>query len=145
MEPTVIFKIANSISMIGWIVMAVLHHRPLTYKIIFNGIVLLLCMLYASVIVWSFTDPQNGGNFSSLEGVMTLFKNPKAVLAGWVHYLAFDMMVGLFIVQNSAKNEISRWLVMPCLFFNFMFGPVGLLLYYILLSVKKRNPVADIF
>ena len=37
MEPTVIFKIANSISMIGWIVMAVLHHRPLTYKIIFNG------------------------------------------------------------------------------------------------------------
>lgn len=145
MEPSVLFKIANSIALVGWIVMAVLHYRPLTYKIVFNGIVLLLCLLYASVIMWSFSEPKNGGSFSSLEGVMTLFTNPKMVLAGWMHYLAFDMMVGLFIVKNSYENQISRWLVAPCLFFNFMFGPVGLLLYYILLSVKKRNPVTDIF
>lgn len=139
MESGLLFKLANATAMVGWLIMVVLHNRPLTYKLIFNGIVILLCVLYASVIVWSFSEPSNGGSFSSLEGVMTLFTNPKAVLAGWVHYLVFDMMMGLFIVRHSSANQISRWLILPCQFFTFMFGPVGLLLYYVMLCIRKKT------
>lgn len=141
MDAALLFKIANSIAITGWILMAVMHDRPLTYKLIFNGVIILLCVFYASVIIWSFSEPSDGGNFSSLEGVMALFTNPKAVLAGWIHYLAFDMMTGLFIIYHSSKNEINRWLILPCLFFTFMLGPVGLLLYYVLLCIKKKNPL----
>ncbi|MBK7147530.1 MAG: DUF4281 domain-containing protein [Bacteroidetes bacterium] len=143
MEPTILFTIANSVAMLGWLAMAFFYDKSITYKIVFNGLVVLLCILYASVIVWSFSEPTQEGNFSSLEGVMALFSNPKAVLAGWVHYLAFDMLTGLFIVYHSSKNRISRWLILPCLFFTFMLGPVGWLMYYGLLAIHKKSILPD--
>ncbi len=139
MEPTQLFKMANSIAILGWIVMVVLHNRPLTFKIIFNGIIVLLCAFYAAVVCYSMSQPSSGGNFSSLEGVKTLFTNPIGVLAGWVHYLAFDMLTGLFIIYHSSKNNISRWAILPCLFFTFMLGPVGWLMYYITLCAKQKT------
>lgn len=145
MEPSLLFKIANSLAASGWIIMILLYDRPLTYKIIFNGLIILLCVLYVSVIAWSFSEPSNGGDFSSLEGVMTLFTNPKGVLAGWIHYLAFDMLTGLFIIRHSSSNGIGRWITLPCLFFTFMFGPLGLLMYYVLLSVKSKNLMPSYF
>lgn len=139
MEPEVIFSIANGMAALGWVVMAVLHNHAYTYRIIFNGLVVVFCLLYASLIVYGFTQPPSEGNFSSLQGVMTLFANPVGVLTGWVHYLAFDMLTGLFIVHHSSKNHINRWLVLPCLFFTFMLGPVGWLMYYLLFCVKRKT------
>jgi hypothetical protein len=74
MEPAVLFKLANLIAMLGWVAMIILHDRPITYRLIFNGIILLLSLFYASAIAWSFSEPQGQGDFSSLEGVMALFK-----------------------------------------------------------------------
>lgn len=145
MEPSVLFKVANSIALIGWITIAVLHHNTLTYKITFNGIVLLLCLFYTSAILWALNGSGGSADFGSLEGVMKLFTIPKAVLAGWIHYLAFDMMVGLTIVRSSAMHNINRLLVAPCLFFTFMFGPVGLLLYCIILMVKQKKILVTVF
>lgn len=145
MEPTLLFKLANLIAMLGWLVMVILHDRPITYRIIFNGVVLLLSIFYASAIVWSFSEPQGQGDFSSLEGVMALFTNPKSVLAGWVHYLAFDMMMGLLMVYLSAKHGINRLMLLPALFFTFMFGPVGLLIFYGLLMYKQKTFFPKLF
>ena len=145
MEPSVLFKITNTIALLGWIIMLVLHHRPLMYQLVFGGIITLLSICYAAVIVWSFSEPAGGGDFSSLEGVMTLFTKPKAVLAGWIHYLAFDMTVGLLIVYHSVKLGIKRWIIIPCQFFTFMFGPVGLLLYVVGVTVYKRSFPVNIF
>lgn len=77
-------------------------------------------------------------SFGSLEGVMQLFREPSAVVMGWIHYLAFDLMVGWFIVNDAAKHGINRFLFIPCLLLSFMFGPTGLLLYFLLrLGIKK--------
>ena len=78
-------------------------------------------------------------SFISLDGVMQLFRNESAVLAGWIHYLAFDLMEGVFIVLNSLKNNIPHLLVIPCLLLTFMLGPVGLLLYmFIRMLITRR-------
>ncbi len=145
MEPALLFKIANLMALLGWIIIVALHDRPLTYRLVFNGIILLLSVFYASAITWSFSDSQGDGNFSSLEGVMALFTSPKAVLAGWIHYLAFDMTVGLLIVHYGAKNGINRLVLLPCLFFTFMFGPVGLLLFYLLLCYTQKTVLPTVF
>jgi len=50
--------------------------------------------------------------------------------AGWIHYLAFDLMVGLFIVTDAARLGIAHWWLLPALFLTLMFGPAGLLLYF---------------
>ena len=72
------------------------------------------------------------GGFGSLEEVMLLFKNPKAVLAGWIHYLVFDLLTGRWIALEAIKNGISKWYIGPCLLFTLMLGPVGFLLFTIL-------------
>jgi len=52
------------------------------------------------------------------------------LVAGWIHYLAFDLFVGLWIATEADKAGISRWLQAPILVATFMFGPIGLLLFF---------------
>jgi len=61
--------------------------------------------------------------------VQKLFESPGVALAGWVHYLAFDLFVGLWIAMRSDAVGLSRWLQAPILVTTFMFGPIGLLLF----------------
>jgi hypothetical protein len=61
--------------------------------------------------------------------VKTLFTQERAILAGWVHYLAFDFFIGCWMVMDAAERGIKHLLVVPCMLLTFMFGPVGLMLY----------------
>ncbi|HIN10636.1 MAG TPA: DUF4281 domain-containing protein, partial [Acidobacteria bacterium] len=69
------------------------------------------------------------GGFGSLAEVARLFENPSLLLAGWVHYLAFDLFIGAWEVRDARRLGIPHLLVVPCLVLTFMLGPVGLLLY----------------
>ena len=71
---------------------------------------------------------QGSLDFSSLAGVMRLFDDPWSALAGWVHYLCFDLFVARWIM-NDAPDGGYR--LAPVLFLTLMFGPVGLLIYTI--------------
>lgn len=131
MKAEQIFSIANLIAMISWIILAVAPRSVLTRKIILSGAIpLLLSVAYLVLIVLFFGSAE--GDFSSLSGVMKLFTNEWAVLAGWIHYLAFDMFVGIWEVKDAQAKNISHWFVIPCLFLTFMLGPIGFLLYSIL-------------
>lgn len=73
-------------------------------------------------------------------GVQHLFTMPEVALAGWLHYLAFDLWVGLWIARHADALGISRWLQAPVLFATFMFGPIGLLLYA---PLARRNSLLE--
>ncbi len=68
-----------------------------------------------------------------------LFALPQVLLAGWVHYLAFDLFTGSWEARDAVRLGISRWLVAPCLVLTFLFGPVGLALYLLLRLVLRRE------
>lgn len=78
-------------------------------------------------------------SFSTLANVKALFQNDNAVAMGWIHYLAFDLFVGAYIVRKSQALQISRWLYTIPLPFTFMFGPVGYLLFFIIKTVKTQS------
>ena len=65
-------------------------------------------------------------SYSSLKNVMRLFQSPWAALAGWTHYLCFDLFVARWIMNDAP--DAGYWLT-PILFLTLMFGPVGLLCY----------------
>jgi hypothetical protein len=78
--------------------------------------------------------------FSTLAGVKSLFGQDLGVLVGWIHYLAFDLFVGTYIVKKAQSLQMPRFLYTICLPFTFMFGPLGLLLFYVFwwfTSIKK--------
>jgi hypothetical protein len=47
-------------------------------------------------------------SFGSLNGVMKLFQDRTLVTAGWVHYLAFDLITGIWIQKNAQKHSINH-------------------------------------
>lgn len=142
MTPDKIFEICNTIAMLGWLILIFLpffHHRD---KFVIGIIVTLFCVVYAWLVFSSFSL-SDFNSFSTLEGVMNLFTNKTVVTAGWIHYLAFDLMTGVFISKNAASNGINHWLTVPCLFFTFMLGPVGLLLYLLLRLILVKKYFAE--
>ena len=130
--------------MIGWLILIVLPMWHSSDKFIIGIIVTLFAIIYTYYIVTNISAIDMK-SFGSLKGVTALFTNPLAVLIGWVHYLAFDLMAGLFIKKNSLKYGISHWLVIPCMLLTFMFGPVGLLLYLLIRWLYTKQYFADNF
>lgn len=78
-------------------------------------------------------------DFGSLASVMALFTEVNTVLAGWVHYLVFDLLVGMWILKQNKRIGIHQILIAACLFLTFMFGPIGFLLFIVLKSIKHKN------
>ena len=64
-----------------------------------------------------------GGGFGLLAEVGTLFRQPAALLAGWLHYLAFDLLVGVAIVECFLEDLMPRLLLLPVPPLTFLFGP----------------------
>jgi hypothetical protein len=138
-----IFKISTFIALIGWIILALLPTWALGKSIVVSIVVALLCFVYVYLVFLGRKHDELGhrvkGGFFSLKGIVNLFKTPRIVLAGWIHYLAFDLMVALYIVTDAAHYDISHWLLLPCLFMTLMFGPAGLLLYLLLRFAITQN------
>jgi heme A synthase len=143
MTPDAIFQVCSGLAVFGWLVLLVAS--PLWQqadKLLVSIVITLLCIVYAWLIFgyFNFADTSK---FSSLDGVMSLFTDKTLVTAGWVHYLAFDLMTGVWIKKNSMKYGISHILAIPCLLLTFMLGPIGLLLYLLIRSFKAKEYFAE--
>jgi len=98
----------------------------------------LLGIAYLGAFVASGGLPE-GGDFGSLGAIMRAFQEPWVMLAGWLHYLAFDLFVGCWEVRDAQRLEIPHLLVVPCLVLTLMLGPVGLLLYAAIRAGMRRS------
>ena len=122
-----LFSILNLITMAAWLPMVFLPRVRWTSTILPVVMPLLLAVVY--VVLVAATLAQSEGGFSSLAGVRTLFENPWVLLAGWTHYLAFDLLIGGWEARDARRRGIPHWLVVPALVLTFLLGPAGLLLY----------------
>lgn len=135
MTPATIFGPFNLFATLGWLVLIagiVLDRAWLRDKLAGLYWPLALSIGYCVAIVLGFGAFSAGGSFETLAGVRQLFMNDWALLAGWVHYLAFDLFVGAWIAREAARSGVSRWFMIAVLPLTFMFGPAGLLLFQIL-------------
>jgi hypothetical protein len=73
--------------------------------------------------------------------VSALFSNPWVLLAGWTHYLAFDLFIGGWEVRDAQRRGIPHLFIVPALVLTFLFGPAGLLLYLAIRSLAPHSAV----
>jgi hypothetical protein len=137
-----LFHLASSTAFAGWLLLIVTGWSARASRLVswfITGLLVpaLLSCLYA-VLVFTHWGGHRGG-FNSLEGVMLLFTDPWMVLAGWVHYLAFDLFIGSWEVRDARRNQIPFWIVVPCLVLTFLFGPIGWLLYLLASLAVSRG------
>jgi len=132
-----IFSVASVIAAVGWLFLVVVPKRPLTLH--FAGVFfpLLLALMYLYFIAMHIRGAEGG--FGSLADVAMLFQRRELLLAGWIHYLCFDLFIGAWEVRDSQRNGIPHLVVIPCLIMTFMLGPIGLLFYFAIRSAKLRS------
>lgn len=130
-----IFSLTSTAAMVGWLCLVLLPRYPLLISALRNGLIGALSLTYAVLIMLYFFRVEGGG-FGSIAEVRALFMSDGGLLAGWVHYLAFDLFVGLWIAQEADRIGTSRLLQAPMLIAIFMFGPIGLLIFIITRRVQ---------
>jgi hypothetical protein len=142
MSPEQLFSTANVVAALSWLLLAISpRHRWVTGIVTGKVVPALFAILYVGLIVTTFGRVEGG--FSTLAGVAALFTSRWLLLAGWVHYLAFDLLIGTWEVRDAQERRIPHALVLPCLFVTFMFGPAGWLLYMALqMAVVARRVAA---
>lgn len=139
-----IFSAANLLAMAAWVALIFLPRWPaLLSALLFLGVGL-LCLVYAVCLIGILSGliPNNGGgsaDFFTIEGVRAIFESDGGVTIGWVHYLAFDLFVGLWIARDGDAKGISRILQAPILLATFMAGPIGLLVWLIIREPAARK------
>jgi hypothetical protein len=138
MTPDQIFSLTNGLATLGWALLLFTPNWHVTRKLLFSLLIpALLCFAY---LIGMLVFPSEVGmDFSSLNSVTAIFSQREVVLIGWIHYLAFDLMVGLWISANARKYEIRHIYIVLPLIFTFMLGPIGLLSYLILRSILLRK------
>lgn len=125
-----LFSIANIVALSGWLLLAAgiaLRSGLLRDAAAGLAVPALLSVGYLALIAVHWSSAKGG--FSSLAGVTALFQSPWILLAGWVHYLAFDLFVGAWIARDADARDLPRLLLMPVLPAVFLFGPAGFLLW----------------
>lgn len=139
-----IFGAANMFALSSWVALVLLPRWPALLSAILYLSVGLLSVLYAGIllgIMGGLVDPagdMTGGNFSSIEGVQILFSAKGGLTLGWVHYLAFDLFVGLWIARDADAKNFSRILQAPILAATFLAGPLGLAIWLIVREGRAR-------
>jgi hypothetical protein len=138
MTPDALFQWANPLALMGWLALAFLPLAPRLLGLVAGTVVPLLLSTAYAALALSFWSSSTGG-FDSLEAVARLFDNRWLLLAGWVHYLAFDLLIGAWEARTARREGIAHGLLLPCLGVTFLFGPAGYLLFQgVRLSLRAR-------
>ncbi|MDG3042072.1 ABA4-like family protein [Roseicyclus marinus] len=142
MTPEDLFSLASTTAMAGW---GLLILGPRGYPGL-NAIPLWVIPLglsgvYGLIVLSRFSGM--GGGFDSLASVATLLSDDWALLAGWVHYLAFDLFVGAVMAARMDRVGVGRVVQAAILIPIFMLGPLGFLLAALTeLGLRARPVVA---
>jgi hypothetical protein len=137
MTPQQLFPIPNTVAALCWLVLLLAPLSSAWPRRVAVAAALALAMTYTALI-GAFIG-QGRGDFQSLAGVARLFEHPGLLLAGWVHYLVFDLLVGLWEREEAARIGLARWWLLPCQLLTFMFGPIGWLAFMAARHWKLRG------
>ena len=139
MSPDSVFQTCSTIAMVGWLVLLIISPFWSSFDKFLIGIIITLFAIVYIWLIFQVFQLEDFEKFGSLNGVMELFTDKTAVTAGWVHYLAFDLLTGIWIKKNALKYNIPHLILVPCLLLTFMLGPIGLLLYLLVRLIKTKQ------
>ncbi len=127
MTPDQLFPVLNLVAIVGWLALLLLPRWRGTPTVSGVAVPGLLAGIYTWLLVTTWLH--SSGGFTTLEGVAMLFADRWVLLAGWTHYLVFDLLVGTWEFRDARARGLGHLWLMPCLGLTFLVGPAGWLLY----------------
>lgn len=124
MTPEDVFALSGPPAMLGWAILILAPRRFAALNAVPQLVLPVgLSLAYGMLVLRYFAEP--GGGFGSLGEVRQLFTSDWALLAGWVHYLAFDLAIGAYLAARMDRSGIGRLVQGPILIVTFLLGPIG--------------------
>lgn len=130
------------LAMPAWLLLILLPKWRFTQWIARTAIVPALISLVYLAGVALLVIAEGGGfmrDFGSAEGVTRLLARQEVAMVAWIHILAFDQLVALFIYRDNMRNRnvpiVAQSVI---LFMTLMFGPIGFLTYYLIRTARGR-------
>jgi hypothetical protein len=137
MDLNQIFSMVGGLAAVGWLLLVIVPKRALSLQAASVFFPLVLACFYLYFIAVHMRGAEGG--FGSLDDVAMLFSKRELLLAGWIHYLCFDLFIGAWEVRDSQRHDIPHLVVIPCLLMTFLLGPIGLLFYFIIRTAKLKD------
>jgi hypothetical protein len=129
------------LAILGWLALATApllpRHKARLRAAAGLAVPLLFAAAYLGLVGISWGSAQGG--YESIEAVRALFDSPGMLVAGWLHYLAFDLFVGGWIAREGERAGLPHLLLLPCFALTFLFGPIGLLAFVLLRAGFDRR------
>lgn len=142
MNADLLFQIASTTVLAGWASLLARPFVPRFSDLVASVVIPVLLSIAYTGIVMAYWSTAQGG-FDTLDNVALLFQSRELLLAGWIHYLAFDLFIGAWIARAAQAAQLPFWLVVPCLALTFLFGPAGLLAFLALrAAMRPRQALA---
>lgn len=141
----VVFFACNAIALFGWALLVFLPHARLTERMARTmAPSLAIALVYAALVIVTLVAGGSDGDFFSLDGVSRLFDHRTVLLAGWIHYLAFDLVAGSWMWRRARELGLGHTRLVPCLLLTLWLGPVGFLAFAVVrvVSTRRAPPVS---
>jgi len=127
MDWNTLFSLMNSLAMAGWLVLLLAPRRMTVLGWVPRRVVPgAIAVVYTALMGAHFATIEGG--FGSIAAVRALFASDPVLVAGWGHYLGFDLLIGVLLAERMDRAGVTRLLQAPVLLMIFMFGPAGWLL-----------------
>ena len=98
--------------------------------------IFLLSAAYSLVLYKSYLNSYDFlGNFSLYLGIdyaADLFEDNLYLLLFWIHFVSINLFVGGWILKDSQKFFINKFLIALPLIITYLIGPIGLFIYWII-------------
>jgi hypothetical protein len=133
---TAVFSFTSSLAMLGWLVLLLAPRRWSVFAWLPRWLVPgAIAVVYTALMGAHFAA--SGGGYGSIAEVRQLFTSDPVLVAGWGHYLAFDLLIGVLLADRMDRVGVPRLLQTPVLLATFMFGPAGWLLGLVTEAVAR--------
>jgi hypothetical protein len=116
------FRVLNLVVLPWWALFLVAPRSQLARRAASHGAIFVaLALAYAVLLTAALASGKGAG--LGYEGLRSALSAPLGFLAGWTHYLVFDLFVGAWVLRESRRIDVEP---RPYLFFTLMAGPIGL-------------------
>lgn len=142
LTPETMFTLLNYGVLPFWALLVFLPVFKITDLLVHSvAVPIILGVTYAwlfATAMWGPAPVPDDASFGSLAGVMALFTLKEAVVAGWAHYLVFDLFIGAWEARDAQRVGLNHFILIPCLLLTLLVGPIGLLVYLLIRGLTGR-------
>jgi hypothetical protein len=133
-----LFVLINVLVLPAWLLMLIAPSARITERVVAGlWLPVAVAAVYLGVVLANVgaTD----GGFFSLDAIGKLFQHRAVILAGWAHYLCFDLVVASFEWRDARRIGLPHLTLAACLLLTLFWGPIGFLLYVVVRAMKTRS------